>query len=63
MQAGSKSDVRPVSVCLSVSVGVLDLIHFLGHLNSYLVPESAFVLVRFGVILAQNEPKDLRCVD
>ena len=30
-----------------------------GQLNPYLNPESAFVLVRFWVILVQNEPKDL----
>ena len=29
------------------------------HVNSYLVRESAFVLVSFWVILTHNEPKDL----
>ena len=41
VQVGSKFDVRP-------SVVLVFGDHFLGHLNPYLVPESAFVLVHFG---------------
>ena len=46
-------DVRPVSsICPFVCVGFLEPLF--GHLHPYLVPESAFVLVRFWVILAQR---------
>ena len=30
------------------------LIHFLDHVNPYLVPESAFVLVRFRIIYVDH---------
>ena len=52
---GSKFDVRQMSVVRLLVFWD----HFLGHVNPYLVPESAFVLVSFWVILAQDEPKDL----
>ena len=47
--------------CLSVSA-VVFWDHFLGHVNPYLVFESAVLLV-FWVIVAQNEPTDLSYID
>ena len=47
VQVGSKFDVRP-------SVRPWCHAHFLDLENPYLVPESAFVLVHFWVILAQR---------